>query len=122
MKQIIIVLLAIILSIASLPVLVFAQAAQNGGTYLNGQTPDTFNGTQRGISSIDKNVDYVGSFDWRWLVPLLAIPVVFLLWRTVADGEKYGYRNPSYYQYAGVKGGKARRTKRVVDKKKKNKI
>src|SRR5258708_180377 len=121
MKQVIITLLAVILLIGSMPVLVYAQATQNDMYPMspNGQTPDTYNGAQRGTGSIDTTTDYAGSFDWRWLVPLLAIPVVFLLWRTVADGEKYGYRNPSYYKYAGIKGGKVQRIKKVVDKKKK---
>jgi hypothetical protein len=46
-------------------------------------------------------------FDWRWLLPLLAIPVLFLLFRKNDDRDE-GIDRSGIQGYAGSKGGRSR--------------
>ena len=48
--------------------------------------------------------DNTTGFDWRWLVPLLAVPVLFFL---LKDSSLNDYPDDRYL--SGQKGGKARR-------------
>jgi len=79
----------------------FAQEV-NDGTY-NTSPGNTVNDTQGGGVVSD-----TAGFDWRWLLPLLAIPVVLLFL-----GEKKEDEFTRYYDQplAGAKGGKTKRKK-----------
>jgi hypothetical protein len=80
--------------------------AQNTGDQMYNNNPQ---GTG-GISSQGQGTDTTSAagpgFDFRWLLPLLAIPVLFLFVRDSNEDDRY-YDQP----YAGVKGGKSNKKK-----------
>lgn len=61
-------------------------------------------GAYQGGSEV--TTDSQSGFDWRWLLPLLAIPVVLYLMRDTREQERSDYQSQ---QLAGMKGGEARR-------------
>jgi hypothetical protein len=80
------------------------------GSTLTGISAQTVNDT------FDENTGTTGGtttqandnqgFDWRWLLPLLAVPLVFLLFRRGDDDSRREYRRGDL---AGTKGGERTR-------------
>lgn len=79
----------------------FAQGV-NDGAY------DASPGNTNNNTKVGGTTDDTGGFDWRWLLPLLAIPVVLLFL-----GEKKEDEYTRYYDQplAGAKGGRTKRKK-----------
>lgn len=65
------------------------------------QNADT-NSSARNLNPGSTNTD--GGFDWRWLLPLLAIPVLYFVFR---DKNLNDY--PKEERIAGYKGGRSER-------------
>ncbi len=51
--------------------------------------------------------DAVLVLDWRWLLPLLAIPLAILFWPSLEEESNGFYRGSGL---VGIKGGKAKRS------------
>ena len=104
MKTVTALILSVIIIISGLSVASVAFAQNN--TYNTAPPADgcTLNGQPNGTNTT--NTD--NGFDWRWLLPLLAIPVLFLFL-----GENKEDENTRYYDQgvAGAKGGKSRKEK-----------
>jgi hypothetical protein len=92
----------LISGLLSIPMAVSAQ----GGETLN-QAPQstTGNGTTGTTGTTTQNNDDSG-FDARWLLPLLAIPILYLLTRKRDNREE---RRDTNQYAAGAKGGRSRR-------------
>lgn len=80
--------------------LAFAQGIQDGTT---NQVPA--NGTTGQTGGTTTNEDR-GGFDWRWLLPLLAIPIILMFMNNDKRDDRSEYRSRGY---AGSKGGESRR-------------
>lgn len=50
-------------------------------------------------------------FDWRFLVPLLAIPLAIIFWPSFEDNSNEYYRKSNMI---GLKGGRAKRTTKKI--------
>lgn len=83
----------------------YAQEAVNDGTF--NSAPGTTNDTQTGTTTED-----TGGFDWRWLLPLLAIPVVLLFLNDKREDETTRYYDRPM---AGAKGGRSKRERNEED-------
>jgi len=106
-KTVIALVLSVTLVIAGFSVVSVAFAQSN--TYNNAPAQgNTANGQVNGTNTTNTGT----GFDWRWLLPLLAIPVLFLFL-----GENKAGENTRYYDQgvAGTKGGQAKK-KKVDDK------
>ena len=88
-----IVTMALVLSILALPGITYAQ---NSMQFENG------NGPGPGITQDSSD----SRFDWRWLLPLAAVPLLFLLFRNNEDTDD-GYRERTTTTIAGRKGGRS---------------
>lgn len=99
---------SLLISSFALPLAAGAQGTQDNSTLNNQSQPGSTNNTNGGTAGRTQtnSPDNNQGFDWRWLLPLLAIPVIYLLTRRTDDRDEY--REQSRY-VAGAKGGKARR-------------
>ena len=88
----------LVLTFVGGPSLASAQGMQDG-TYNQAPAGDNTSG-QAGAT------DDRGGFDWRWLLPLLAVPLLFMLKRDKKSDDRSHYRDQGF---AGTKGGSTRR-------------
>jgi hypothetical protein len=101
-------LMSIMLSISLLFVAVPVHAQNN-------QTPNTYNNGSGSNGSTDGSTGTTNDnsgFDWRWLLPLLAIPILFIAFSGSND-DTTTYRETN--RYTGVKGGRTSRTTTEVE-------
>jgi hypothetical protein len=101
------ILMAIVLFVAPSGVAAQAVGDPGAGSSVNEQQlDDTGAGTTLDDSATQGAVDDRGGLDWRWLLPLLAIPLLFFLWQGMrGDEERREYRDYP----VGAKGGKTQR-------------
>jgi hypothetical protein len=93
---------ALVLGLLANPLTVGAQNAQDipGNNQVpNVQNPGVVNDTNEG-----------NSFDWRWLLPLLAIPLV-LAFILRDEDDTVERTHTGRYATVGTKGGKAKKTR-----------
>lgn len=71
----------------------------------------TYNSTPNNLDTGGTvTTDNENRFDWRWLLPLLAVPIVYFAWKSRDQGDYTTYND----QYAvGVKGGKVEKRSEV---------
>lgn len=99
MKTLLLTLL-FVMTVAFSPAVVSAQNMQDGttnfetGTGTTGTTDDTNTG-----------------FDWRWLLPLLAVPLLYFAFRRNDDEQ----RNEEYRDQRSILGTKGGRSNRTQD-------
>lgn len=87
------------------PILVSAQQSVQDSTY--NQVPASGNSSQTNGTTEDR-----GGIDWRWFLPLLAVPFFFLLKRDNKEEDRSNYRDQ---RYAGAKGGERKRNREEDD-------
>lgn len=92
-------LVGVLFAFAS-PVAVSAQQTAPNDTYNEAPAPGNTGGT-----GTTTNEDR-GGFDWRWLLPLLAVPLLFLFKKDNRNEERQSHRSQ---QFAGSKGGESRK-------------
>lgn len=104
MRNFSIAAIAVALMLVGRPALVSAQAGVQDGTTF--QDPIEDNGrTTTGTTTDTRDA----TFDWRWLLPLLIVPVLLLMRRDKRDTERDTERTTSRdRRFSGVKGGEAR--------------
>ncbi len=67
-------------------------------------------------TATNSNLDS-SSFDWRWLLPLLAIPIIFYIWQVAYSEDQDDQEIKTHPQaLAGIKGGKASTKKKYKTK------
>jgi hypothetical protein len=94
-------ILAVTLMLSSVLAVPMAANATDGTYNQAPQGGTTSNGT--GGTTNPQNNDN-GGFDWRWLLPLIAIPLIYLMTRK-RDNNEINRDNRQYP--AGAKGGRA---------------
>ena len=92
----------LVLSLLAYPAGASAQAMQDGS---GPQSPNA------GVTTTDNTSEDRG-LNWLWLLPLLAVPLLFLV-RRDEEEEDRGFRYGDSGQFAGMKGGRARRDREV---------
>lgn len=90
MRNLILSILLAVAVVISSPSVSFAQNVQPNPGINNSQ------------GAVQDNTDENTGFDWRWLIPLAAIPLLFLAFRGSDDREEYRET-----RYTGAKGGRS---------------
>jgi hypothetical protein len=103
-KQFFVVLFLTLSLVLSGVVQLSAVSAQGAQDVPYNQTPVNNGQGQTGGTGTTTN-DETG-FDWRWLLPLLAIPVIFMFGNRSRDDGRSQYRDE---RYAGTKGGSSKK-------------
>lgn len=103
---------------------VFAQNAPNSGQQ---QLYNAANGNSNASANqpntpqnVNNRFQLGSGINLLWLIPLMAIPVVFLMFR-LGESTGQNMRVTSGYRLAGVKGGKTLRKRKTSTKKAKTK-
>lgn len=91
---------AITLFLTGLLSAVHAQQSTGNDRYNTSSTGNTSGGTT------DTSGTTSNGIDWRWLLPILAIPVIFFLFKSDNEDKRPDYRDQGIM---GAKGGKTRR-------------
>ncbi len=101
--------LAIVAVTVFVPKATFAQGIDNN---VNGGTDNTIYNPDTGATTGQTGGTTTGSsFDWRWLLPILALPVLYIAYKAMTNND----RERSNPQLAGEKGGEAKKYRESQD-------
>ncbi|CAN5199342.1 hypothetical protein BH11PAT1_BH11PAT1_2060 [soil metagenome] len=101
---------ALFIAISFFPVVSFAQNTQSQRTYSNPGSTDM--GTRSDGTGNTTNTTSDSGFNPLWLLPLLAIPVLFI---AMKSGSYDNERHYDQQGFTGAKGGRSRLTRDSVD-------